>query len=234
MENHSYDQIVGVPDAPYLNRFASRGRLFTNFSAVDHPSLPNYLAITAGSTLGCPDDRCPRAHYRANNIFHQLLRAGRTWRSWEESMPQACYTERKGYPYAVRHNPAAYFADLFPHPCPRFDVRYPKRIPKRLADFTFVTPNVISDMHDGSIARGDRWLRRHVPPLLERGAIVIIVFDEGEGSDQRIYCAERGPGVPRGVRDHHAYTHYGLLAGIERHFGLHRLLRARWARALPI
>ena len=98
MENHRYDEIVGVPDAAYMNAFAHAGVLFTNMNSVYHPSLPNYLALTGGSTFGCPDDKCLRDHYTSNNLFHQLQHTGRSWRSWEESMPYNCYTDRSGSP----------------------------------------------------------------------------------------------------------------------------------------
>lgn len=232
MENHGYNEIVGVPDAAYMNAFARAGTLFTNMNSVDHPSLPNYLALTGGSTFGCPDDKCPRDHYTSNNLFHQLQSTGRSWRSWEESMPYNCYTDRSGSPYAVRHNPAAYYTDLFPTGCPQWDVPYPKKLPKRLRDFTFITPNTCSDIHSCPIATGDTWLHAHVPPLLKRGAIVIIDFDEDHGTN--IYCAIRGPGIRAGTRRTAAYTHYGLLAGLEDYFGLPRLNEARTARPVRI
>ena len=231
MENHSYAQIAGNPSAPYLNRFAHRGTSFTSMNAVTHPSLPNYLAITSGSTLGCTSDACPPRSFRAKNLFDQLRVTGRTWGSWEESMPGRCVLHNAG-PYEVRHNPAAYYGDLFSRDCPRHDRPYPRTLPRRLPDLTFVTPNLCHDMHDCSVATGDRWLRHHVPQLLGLGAVVVITFDEGEGSNH-IFCAVRGPGIGHAVR-RAAFTHYGLLAGIERHFGLRRLRRAATARPVPL
>ena len=232
MENHSYGQIAGSASAPYLNRFARRGTLFTDMNAVSHPSLPNYLALTSGSTLGCTSDTCPTRSFHATNIFEQLSAHRRSWRSWEESMPGRCVRSNAGT-YAVRHNPAVYYTDLFPRSCPTFDVPYPKSLPRRLHGLTFITPNICHDTHDCSVAVGDTWLRRHVPKLLKRGAIVVITYDEGEG-DNHIFCAARGPGIGRGVRRPAAYTHYGLLAGIERHFGLRRLRQAATERPVPL
>jgi hypothetical protein len=168
MENHSYGQIAGSASAPYLNRFAHRGTLFTDMNAVSHPSLPNYLALTSGSTLGCTSDKCPTRSFRAKNIFEQLSAHRRSWRSWEESMPGRCVRSNAGL-YAVRHNPAAYYTDLFPWACPKFDVPYPKSLPRRLHGLTFITPNICHDTHDCSVAVGDTWLRRHVPKLLKGG-----------------------------------------------------------------
>jgi hypothetical protein len=232
MENHSYGQIAGSASAPYLNRFAHRGTLFTDMNAVSHPSLPNYLALTSGSTLGCTSDTCPTRAFHAKNIFEQLLAHRRSWRSWEESMPGRCVRSNAGT-YAVRHNPAVYYTDLYPRACPKFDVPYPKSLPRRSHGLTFITPNICHDTHDCSVAVGDTWLRRHVPKLLKRGAIVVITYDEGEGNNH-VFCAARGPGIGQGVRRRAAYTHYGLLAGIERHFGLRRLRQAATARPVPL
>src|SRR5690242_9037675 len=104
MENHSYDQIVGSPSAPYVNRLASRCGLAANYHAVTHPSLPNYIAATSGSTQGIADDGPPSSHPLAvPSIFEQ---AG--GRSYEQSMRSAC-RGTDSYPYAVKHNPEAYF-----------------------------------------------------------------------------------------------------------------------------
>jgi hypothetical protein len=232
MENHSYSQIAGSPSAPYLNAFAHNGALYTNMQAIRHPSLPNYLALTSGSTLGCTNDACPPASFGAKNIFSQLRKHGQAWRAWAESMPSPCLRHNAS-PYAVRHNPPPYYRNLVPGDCRRHDLPYPNRLPRRIPGLTFITPNICNDMHDCSVSVGDSWLRRHVPPLLHRGAIVVITFDEGEG-DNHIFCAARGPGVGHGVRHRAAFTHYSLLAGIERHFGLPRLRNAAHVRPVPL
>ena len=59
MENHSYGQIVGSSSAPYINGLAKSYGLATNYRAVSHPSLPNYLALTGGSTFGITSDCAP-------------------------------------------------------------------------------------------------------------------------------------------------------------------------------
>jgi len=197
MENHSYEQIVGNTSAPFMNSFAHRGTLFTNMQAISHPSLPNYLALTSGSTLGCTSDMCSPRSFGAKNIFHQLRVHHHAWRAWAESMPSNCALTGAS-PYAVRHNPPPYYQDLFPNDCPSHDVPYPRPLPAHIPGLTFITPNLCHDIHDCAISIGDTWLRRHVPPLLHMGAIVVITFDEGE-SNNHVYCAARGPGVGHGV-----------------------------------
>jgi hypothetical protein len=139
--------------------------------------------------------------------------------------------------YGSWHNPALYYRNLFPRICRHRVVPYPRHLPRVLPRFVFAIPNLCHDMHDCSIATGSRWLRSHVPPLLRRGADVIITFDEGvtgAGGGGHIFTAMRGPGVPAGKRDGHRYNHRSLLAGVERRFGLRRLYGARHARPLPV
>ncbi|MEP6757895.1 MAG: alkaline phosphatase family protein [Actinomycetota bacterium] len=237
LENHEYGSIVGSPSAQWLNHtFFKRGTLFTRYHATHHPSLPNYLAMTSGTTNGCSSDECPRKHYTTNNIFHQLLTAGIGWAAWMESMPSRCALSPTSL-YAVKHNPPAYYRDLFPNACRTRDRPYPRKLPRRLHPFTFITPNVCHDMHDCSVATGDRWLHRHVPQLLRRGAVVIITTDEGSssiGGGGHVMTAIAGPHVRRGVHNHRRFNHFGLLAGLERWFGVARLHRATGARPLPI
>src|SRR5437660_2352765 len=62
MENHAYGQIVGSADAPYINQLAREHGLASNFYAEGHPSLPNYIAMTSGSTQDIADDNPPADH----------------------------------------------------------------------------------------------------------------------------------------------------------------------------
>jgi hypothetical protein len=147
-------------------------------------------------------------------------------------MPSRCALDDAGR-YLVRHNPPPYFRNLADGSCRRGDLPYPDPVPTPLRAFTFVTPDACHDMHDCSVAVGDRWLKEHVPAFLDGGAIVVITFDEGTGT-QRVMTAVAGPGITSGGRSHAAFDHFGLLAGIEDHFGLRRLHHAKGARPLPL
>ncbi len=69
LENVGYP-IVGSSSAPYFNELANECGLATNYLAVSHPSLPNYIALTSGSTQGISDDGEPSTHPLAvANIF---------------------------------------------------------------------------------------------------------------------------------------------------------------------
>lgn len=236
MENHGYGQIVGNSKAKYINdTFIPAGTLYSRYYAVTHPSLPNYLALTSGSFDGCRSDLCG-TNIGANNIFYQLGQHHLSWAGWASSMPKNCYRSDTSY-YVHRHNPAVYYSDIYPKPCRFRDVPYPSSLPSKLPSFTFITPNICQDMHSCSVATGDAWLAAHVPPLLSRGATVIITFDEGISNIRgggHVMTAEVGPGVTAGVRDRTRYDHFGLLAGLENYFGIRRLHLAKTHTAVPI
>jgi hypothetical protein len=237
MENHEYGSIIGSRSAPYINKTLVRdGFLATNYSAVFHPSLPNYLALTSGSNDGCTSDACPRRSIAADNVFNQL---GPDWRAYAQSMPSPCYRGNSGR-YAVRHNPPPYYTDLA-STCPSQNVPFSALATDlsngSLPAFSFVTPNLCSDMHDCTVSMGDHFLAANVPQLLDAGAVVIVVWDEGttdKGGGGHVACIVDGPGVAKGSKDATAYTHYSLLAGIEDALGLPRLAHARGATPVPI
>lgn len=234
LENHNYDEIVGSRSAPFLNRIARRCGLAENYQGVSHPSLPNYIAATSGDTWGIGDDDPPSAHPLAHaSIFGQLDAAGRTWRSYEESMPSACALESSGR-YAVKHNPAAYYTGLR-GACAGSDV--PLGTPSagrfrsdlrgnRLPSFAFVAPDLCNDMHDCSVATGDAWLQRWVPAILASpayragGTLLVITFDEGEGGGNRVATVVVSPSTRPGTTSSTAFDHYSLLRTTEELLGL--------------
>lgn len=212
LENVGYS-IIGSSSAPYLNGLAAACGLATNDVAVSHPSLPNYIALTSGSTQGITDDGEPSTHPLSSpSIFSEL---GSNWRSLVESMPSRCDMVTSGT-YAARHNPAVYYQNLG-STCPRNDV--PLTLPLNLsARFTIIVPNICNDMHSCPVAVGDNWLRRMVPLILKssqyqsHSTALFITFDENnsEASNQ-VPTLVIAPSVPRGERVGNHFTHYSLL-----------------------
>lgn len=233
LENVGF-QVVGSPEAPFLNGVARACGLATNDHAVAHPSLPNYLALVAGSTLGVRDDHEPSQHLlRAPSLFTQLRG---NWRAYAESMPSSCDTVTSGT-YAARHNPAVYFTNLRAS-CARRDVALPARLTLSAA-FTFIAPNVCNDMHSCSIATGDAWLARVVPAIeaspeyRAHTLALFITMDESDSSaSNQVPTYVIAPSVPRGRRVATPFTHYSLLATTEQLLGVSRLAHARGATTL--
>jgi len=233
LENVGYS-VVGSPSAPYLNSLGNRCGLAINYLAISHPSLPNYIALTSGSTQGIADDDEPAAHPLGGpSIFSQL--AG-NWRGLEQSMPGACDHVTSGS-YAARHNPAVYYTNLGAT-CRRDDV--PLTFPLRLsARFTFITPNICDDMHSCPVSIGDRWLSQVVPEIVAspqyqaRSLVLFITFDENDGGPtNQVPTYVVAPSVPRHVRVGLALTHYSLLRTTENLLSLPLLGGARTARSM--
>jgi hypothetical protein len=223
MENRAYSQIAGSPSTPYINRLAARCGLATNFSAEAHPSLPNYIAMTSGSTQGITDDLGPASHpLQAPSIFSQL--GPRGWRSLEESMPSSCARGDAGA-YAVRHNPAAYYTNLRTA-CRANDVPL-ATTPNLAAKFTFVAPNLCHDMHDCGASAGDAWLKRFLPKVFASRqyrsgtTAVFLTWDEDDdSSDNHIATLVLAPAVKPRTRSAAPFDHYSMLRTTEELLGL--------------
>jgi hypothetical protein len=229
MENHSYGQIIGASDAPYINQLAAQHGVASSFYAETHPSLPNYIAMTSGSTQGIADDGPPAAHRLDVPSIFSLLPGGES-RSLEESMPSNCLHTDSGQ-YAVRHNPQAYYVNLGGD-CARYNV--PLGDPPDLsARFTFVTPNLIHDMHDGTVGDGDGWLSSFVPKLLAsqeyrtgRTALFVTWDEDDDFSANHIPTLVIAPSVAPGTFVTERLNHYSMLRATQEMLGLEPLLGA--------
>jgi hypothetical protein len=62
MENHAYGQVIGNPNTPFINQYAKSANLATNYFAVAHPSLTNYLEVVGASNFGVHSDNNPDWH----------------------------------------------------------------------------------------------------------------------------------------------------------------------------
>jgi phosphatidylinositol-3-phosphatase len=221
MENKSYDDIVGNSSAPFENQLAADCGLATDYHGVTHPSLPNYIAMTSGSTQGIADDGPPSAHELTSpSIFSQL---DADWKSLQESMPTRCDLTNSGQ-YAVKHNPAAYYTNIR-SACEIQDV--PLTTADISARFTLVTPNLCNDMHNCAVSVGDQWLSVFIPKVLESSqyaagnTAVFLTFDEDDrSSGNHVATFVIAPTVAGGTRSATPFTHYSLLRTTEEMLGL--------------
>jgi phosphatidylinositol-3-phosphatase len=256
MENHSSSTIIGSSQAPYLSTLARDCGLATNYHNITHPSLPNYVAATSGLSQEAlqgflPDcDPGGGCDTSALSIFGQ----GETWKSYEESMPSNCDQSNSGS-YAVRHNPAVYYTTL--HGCSGDDVPFSHLATDlahdQLPAFSFITPNLIDDMHDGTVADGDTWLSHNLPMILgsadyrNGSTAIFITWDEGEGGLYAggEHCAANtgdvscdvaalviSPSTKEGTRSGTLFNHYSLLATTEQLLGLSKLGQAATAATM--
>ena len=192
-ENHSLSQMKS--GMPYLYSQATKYGYASNYKAITHPSLPNYLAISSGSTFGIADDKWPGAHsIAAPSIF--AVGSGRTAKSYQESMTSNCRTADTGR-YAVRHNPWAYVGGERSK-CLSGDVPSgtttsgPLRsaiVAGTLPNVGEVTPNLDHDAHDGTLASADAWLKSwltliYASPDWKSGHLAIVVTADEDAHNQ--------------------------------------------------
>ena len=197
LENHSQTQMQA--GMPYLSHLAQQYAYASDYSAITHPSLPNYLAIAGGSTFGVTDDAYPSTNAvkvgPATSVFDQALASGHTAKTYAESMPGNCVLTSSGL-YAVKHNPWAYF-NAGRANCLKYDV--PSGTPTSgalasdvangtLPDVGMVIPNLCNDAHDCSLSTADAWLQSWLPSILSgpdftSGRLaVVITADEDDRS----------------------------------------------------
>ena len=230
-ENKSYSEIVGNPAAPYINGLIKRYALASDYHALFHPSLPNYIALTSGSNHGITDDRSPpSAGYEiaVANIADRIEASGRSWKEYAESMLSPGYAFNAGE-YVTKHVPFVYYTDILGNPqrcrshvVPLTHLAGDLRSVTTTPDYAFITPNLYNDMHDGPISAGDHWLAHVVPLILGSPAfrttrsLLVVTWDEDSGTaDNHIATILVGNSVKPGYRSGRRYDHYALLHTIE-------------------
>ena len=196
-ENHSFDQMKA--GMPYLYSQAQQYGYATTYTALTHPSLPNYLGMAFGSTFGVTDDAAPSSHPQlAPDVFTGAVQAGRTARSYQESMTGNCALTSQGS-YAVKHNPWAYASTPAGRAaCSAGDVPlgsttagflHDDIVNGALPNVGEVTPNLANDGHDGSLATADAWLQAwltllYAGPDWKSGHLAIIVTADEDANNQ--------------------------------------------------
>jgi hypothetical protein len=230
MENASLGRALA---APGISAIAAKSTVAMNYHAVGRPSLPNYLALTSGTTWGITDDG-----YHAlpeGGIGAQLTAADITWRAYMEGLTSAgCM--RSPYPYALKHNPFAYYGAACPENVVSLDA-LDADLAGDTPSFVWITPGLCHDGHDCALSQAGPWLsaltgRIEASAAWKQNGILFIVWDEGDGGGSNIVpLIAHSPNAAPGESDA-AYDHYSLLATIEDVFGLPRLGGAGTARPL--
>jgi acid phosphatase len=219
-ENKAYSRIIGNRDAPYINELAGRGALFTRSYGITHPSQPNYLALFSGTTRGISSNACP-LELSGPNLASALIAKGYSFASYSESMPEPGYAGCIRGAYMRKHNPVANWKDLAAYNLPfsAFPQDY-----AQLPTVAFVIPDQLNDMHDGSIAQGDAWLKKNIGRYAQwamtHNSLLIMTFDEDDGSENnRVATIMVGQRIKPG-KYRQRIDHYGLLRMVEEMYGL--------------
>jgi phosphatidylinositol-3-phosphatase len=224
LENHAYGEIIGNPQARFINRLARRGALFTASFAITHPSEPNYLALFSGSTHGVVGDPCPTSVH-GPNLAADLIAVHLTFAGYSEGLPAPGSKVCAAGEYARKHVPWADFPRL-PRTVNLPFSRFPARNFRALPSLSFVIPNLCHDMHvhDCSVATGDAWLKAHIAAYatwaMTHDSLLVVTFDEDDGSqNNQIATIFVGQQVRPG-RYHARIDHYTVLRTIEQAYGL--------------
>jgi hypothetical protein len=235
MENKEEGAVIGAPSSRYVNALARRYAVATQTYAIRHPSLPNYLALTSGSTHGITSD-CTDCHVNATNIVDQLESAHLSWKAYMEDLPGPCSQVAGAKGYAKKHDPFMYYDDVA-HDARRcrkvvpFDQLAADLRHGSLPTYAFISPNLCHDTHDCDVATGDRFLSGLVPRLLREigpHGFVVLTWDEGSSDagccgaahGGRIATVLAGPDVRRHGRSSRPVDQYGVLRTTENALGL--------------
>src|SRR5215211_2408005 len=239
-ENKEFGTVIGNSQMPNFNKLAKDYTLLTQFYAVTHPSLPNYLAMIGGDTFGIQSN-CNECFINELSLPDLIEASGRTWKTYQEDMPEPCYIGNAA-DYAQKHNPFVYFdpirldtvrcqQNILPLTALQTDI-----LVGTLPNFIFITPNLCNSAHDCSLDVTDAWLgnllTQLVPALDAQGPnyLVVLTWDEGQGNHSccglpaeaggRIAVVLISPLVKNNFEDLTPYTHYSLLKTISSAWGL--------------
>jgi phospholipase C len=204
-ENHSFNEVIGNGNMPYLNGLASANGLATQYYADAHPSLPNYFVLTTGertSITGAEGDAY-NGVVTQDNVVRALTAAGRTWKCYAEALPSAGYMGGDDGAYIGHHDPFVYFSDVQNSSSQAANIVPFTQLAadlssNELPDYAFIVPNINNDAHNcpaglttcsdaQKLANADQWLVFNIKPLLTSSAfqnsLLVITFDEGDTSD---------------------------------------------------
>jgi len=199
-ENKDYEQIIGNPAAPYINRLAREGALLTRMFGEEHNSEGNYFWLFSGDNHNVGfTDQVPRVKFTDSNLGAALIAKGLSFKGYSESLPAigsevdvtppGCH-----YPclYGRKHVPWITFANVPNGPTvgtssnlrfADFPVDY-----NQLPTVAFVIPDQEHDMHNGTpqeaVPAGDRWLAQNLDRYYQwaksHNSLLMVTFDEND------------------------------------------------------
>jgi phospholipase C len=219
MENTNYENLIGNPNAPWINTAAKTYGLATRYYGISHPSQPNYIAATTGATNGVTHNRNVTINVR--NLIDQLEDAGKTWKDYQQSFSlcggNKLAKECGNQLYERKHNPFVSFSNVQTNPARMANIVDLSELDADLAsgnlpDFSWISPDQCNDMHgrlsdsktdpcsfdnrQQVISAGDLFLKSWVAKIIGSKAwtgnsVIFITWDEGDTSAG---CCNADPG----------------------------------------
>ena len=230
MENHSPQEALA---GPFTASLATKYGVANNYRAITHPSVPNYLALTSGSTWGVTDDSYHSLPKQ--DLGTQLTSAGVTWRAYMEGLGDGgCLNSP--VPYDPGHNPFAFYGGACPPNVVPFTA-LAGDLAGNTPRFSWITPDRCHDTHECPVVTGDDWLKQTVGQITQSSAwkhsgVLFVTWDEDDGSaSNQVLTLVLTPSLGHRASSS-SYDHYSLLATIEDILHVGRLGKA--ARARPM
>lgn len=251
-ENRTAGQIVGdLVNAPFITSLATGGVSMASMFAIEHPSQPNYFQLFSGTNQGVLDDNLPPNFstlptatfpFQTPNLAAELISAGFTFAGFSEQLEMAGTNDWADYDphsathpgiyYRRKHNPwANWVAKSFPIPSNQLATNINRAFSQFPSDFrqlptvSFVVPNQLHDMHDGSRKEGDDWLRDNLSAYAlwakANNSLLIVTWDEDDyDEDNQIPTVFHGANLRNGTESAGTWTLHNLLRTLEDMYGL--------------
>jgi len=207
-----------------MTSLADQYSLAKNWSAITHPSEPNYFAVIGGSTFGINGDGVIE-HLPDRNIVDVIEATGRTWRAFAEDATGT--GANLNPPRGQDHFPFLGFTDITGNAARAANLLPggPTQVIAALnagVNFIWLTPNDCHNMHSCPVADGDAWMASWIPQLIaamgSKRCLLLILFDEGVAG-QIVYAGFSGTAAKTAYKSTSAYTHYSLLKLLETVWG---------------
>lgn len=190
-ENEDSDKVISPAD-PFFSQLAAQYSHPTAYTSTTHPSLPNYIMMTSGTTNGVTTDSDPGYNVTvpgSDNVADQLDATGVPWRAYMESMGDPCKPASDGL-YSAHHNPFLYYWSMRMNPtrCAKqvvdFQANFTADLDSNAYRYMWITPNMCNDIHNCPTQTGDAWLKQTVTQIMnspgyKNGGAIFILFDEG-------------------------------------------------------
>jgi phosphatidylinositol-3-phosphatase len=239
-ENHSYEEVIGNTGMPYYNSLANKYALATQYYSTQHNSLGALMWLVSGEEVTNDDDA--QACFNVDNVVRHLLAQNSAWKAYEEDLPYAGFQGLSWANYVRRHNPLIDFTDTCDAPQALLSVPYTQLAvdiqDKATPNYSYITPNLMDDAHNGTLEQADEWLSEKIPPILALpefqpggDGLMFVVWDEGDldlngnpddrcttlipsGCGGRLATLLIGPQVKPAYKSTVTYSHPNLLATV--------------------
>ncbi len=243
MENNDLQSVLSQGN--FQASLSSQYTLSTGYSAISHPSEPNYSVLISGQIGPNSNDGICCGQDTHSNIVDSLETHGLVWKAFAEGLANG---DCRGGGIDTNHFPFLYFSDIVNSPsrCSNLQgataTSDPGLSDPELLDvlnaasgwpnFIWLTPNNSNDAHSSSIQVGDAYLAGLVPRILSSAlfssqrAALFVVYDEGNntpcyaGGRDCVYASWSGPATKKGFTSSQPYSHYSYLRTLEENWGL--------------